>query len=562
MWNRRRGSQLGLLLLASQVFQVGLDNIPPVTLGVLALNVYLYMFPVAPPMQTCVSVQQACWLKDWRRLLLSPVHHVDDLHLYFNMVSFIWKGIRLERRLGGSWFLYLLSVFSLLSGLVYLVLEALLTELTQDQSYSMSCAVGFSDVLFALKVLNNHYHPGGVTYMLGVPVSNRYASWVELVLIHILSPGTSFVGHLSGILVGLLYTAGPLETIMKKCSELMTSKGYNPQRRQYFRSSAGYSGHHQQAPDYTTNNTSYSGGLTDEEQLETAIRNSQNNGAGYSGHHQQAPDYTTNNTSYSGGLTDEEQLETAVRNSQNDGEARAEEIRLRRLRRFDNGTTRLRKGRRSRCPEEEFLLKPHPTSASIGCSELMTSNGYNPQPRQYFRSSAGYSGHHQQAPDYTTNYRSYSGGLTEEEQLETAIRNSLYDRAGYSGHHQQAPDYTTNNTSYSGGLTEEEQLETAIRNSLYDRAGYSGHHQQAPDYTTNNTSYSGGLTDEEQLETAVRNSQNDGALNRVTVHIPEPVQTRTSPDPNQSRPEPDADKSAMRMRCRLSYFLLTARKKL
>uniref|UniRef100_A0A7N6AFM5 Peptidase S54 rhomboid domain-containing protein n=1 Tax=Anabas testudineus TaxID=64144 RepID=A0A7N6AFM5_ANATE len=273
MWNRRRGSQLGLLLLASQVFQVGLDNIPPVTLGVLALNVYLYMFPVAPPMQTCVSVQQACWLKDWRRLLLSPVHHVDDLHLYFNMVSFIWKGIRLERRLGGSWFLYLLSVFSLLSGLVYLVLEALLTELTQDQSYSMSCAVGFSDVLFALKVLNNHYHPGGVTYMLGVPVSNRYASWVELVLIHILSPGTSFVGHLSGILVGLLYTAGPLETIMKKCSELMTSKGYNPQRRQYFRSS-GYSGHHQQAPDYTTNNTSYSGGLTEEEQLETAIRNS------------------------------------------------------------------------------------------------------------------------------------------------------------------------------------------------------------------------------------------------------------------------------------------------
>lgn len=51
MRNRSRGSHLGLLLLASQLFQVGLDNIPPVTLAVLALNVYLYLFPAAPLMK-------------------------------------------------------------------------------------------------------------------------------------------------------------------------------------------------------------------------------------------------------------------------------------------------------------------------------------------------------------------------------------------------------------------------------------------------------------------------------------------------------------------------------
>lgn len=44
-------------------------------------------------------------------------------------------------------------------------------------------------VLFALKVLNNHYNPGGVTYVVGIPISNSHASWVELVLIHITSPG-------------------------------------------------------------------------------------------------------------------------------------------------------------------------------------------------------------------------------------------------------------------------------------------------------------------------------------------------------------------------------------
>lgn len=331
------------MLLASQVFHLGLDNIPPVTLAVLGLNVFLYLFPAAPLMKACVSVQQAYWFNDWRRLLLSPLHHADDWHLYFNMVSFLWKGTKLERRLGGPWFLYLLSVFSLLTGLVYLLLEALLTELTQDQSYSMTCAVGFSGVLFGLKVLSNHYYPGGVTYVMGFPVSNRYVSWVELVLIHLTSPGTSFVGHLAGILVGLLYTSGPLKAIMKKCAEFVTSNGYNSWPGAHYSSSGssgysgtggGYSGYQQHPPGYTA---------------------SHQYPPGYTANHQYPPGYEANPTaSYTGGMTEEEQIEAAIRNSLNDRgqssqrgapppygfrlseEATAEDIRLRRLRRFDS----------------------------------------------------------------------------------------------------------------------------------------------------------------------------------------------------------------------------------
>ena len=144
MRGRQRGSNLGLVLLASQIFQVGVDNIPPVTLAALGLNVYLFFSPAAPLMSACVSVQEAYWHGDWRRLLLSPFHHLDDWHLYFNMSSLIWKGMQLERRLGGPWFAYLLSVFSLLTGLVYLLLEAGLAELTDDWSYGRQCAVGFS----------------------------------------------------------------------------------------------------------------------------------------------------------------------------------------------------------------------------------------------------------------------------------------------------------------------------------------------------------------------------------------------------------------------------------
>ena len=53
--------------------------------------------------------------------------------------------------MGGAWFLYVLSVFSLLTGLVYLGLEAGLTLLTDDHSYSAQCAVGFSGIIHVRK---------------------------------------------------------------------------------------------------------------------------------------------------------------------------------------------------------------------------------------------------------------------------------------------------------------------------------------------------------------------------------------------------------------------------
>ncbi|XP_037402236.1 rhomboid-related protein 4 isoform X2 [Pygocentrus nattereri] len=281
MRNRQRGVSLGLLLLASQVFQLGIDNIPPVTLATLGLNVYLFLFPLKPLLQTCVSVQQAYWKGDWYRLLLSPFHHVDDWHLYFNMVSLLWKGIKLETRLGGAWFAYLLSVFSLLTGLVYLLLEAGLAQLTEDQSFAMQCAVGFSGVLFGLKVVNNHYNPGEVKYIMGVPVASRYACWVELILIHIMNPGTSFVGHLAGILVGLLYTAGPLQSLMTTFAGYSGyGMPYPPRGSPYYGQGpyGSYNSNTSYREQYSTNGPSappqhpYSAGLSEEEQYEAAIR--------------------------------------------------------------------------------------------------------------------------------------------------------------------------------------------------------------------------------------------------------------------------------------------------
>ncbi|KAM6987527.1 rhomboid-related protein 4-like [Tautogolabrus adspersus] len=270
----QRGFQLGLLLLVVQLFQEGLDTIPVVTFTVLLFNVYLYMLPVAPLEKVCMNLQLVYEYKEWGRFFLSPLHHVDDLHLYINMASFLWKGIWLERRLGGAWFLYMLLVFFLLTGVVYLLLQALLLKLMVDSQDPLvglihECVVGFSGVVFALKVVNNHYDPGGETYMLMIRVSNRFASWVELVLIYLIAPRTSVIAHLAGILVGLLYTVGPLETIMRTCAGLnMCYSGVGRQNPQHADYSRRYYPSAERESDIS--------GMTEEEQIEMAIRNSLN----------------------------------------------------------------------------------------------------------------------------------------------------------------------------------------------------------------------------------------------------------------------------------------------
>ncbi|NXA29017.1 RHBL4 protein, partial [Ibidorhyncha struthersii] len=187
---RRQGRvSAGLLLLLYQISQVGLQNIPSVTLGVLALNIFLFLNPVRPLSEVCISVREGFYRKNWQRLLLSPVHHADDWHLYYNMISMLWKGIMLEKKLKSIWFAYIIVVFSVLIGVVYMVLEFMLVKILDDPSYEMNCAVGFSGVLFALKVLNNHYNPGRISSVLGLQISSKYACWVELVAIHFISPG-------------------------------------------------------------------------------------------------------------------------------------------------------------------------------------------------------------------------------------------------------------------------------------------------------------------------------------------------------------------------------------
>ena len=85
--SRRAGGGFPLLLLVFQLMNalsVG-NGAYPTTFGIIIGNLLAYLQP---------SIADN---KHWSRLLLSPFFHLDDWHIYYNMASFLWKGISLSR---------------------------------------------------------------------------------------------------------------------------------------------------------------------------------------------------------------------------------------------------------------------------------------------------------------------------------------------------------------------------------------------------------------------------------------------------------------------------------
>lgn len=205
-----------LIMLAVQAFTrfMQLPNKPPVTAALIAAQTLIHLRPgkldALLPTISDVCLNPYLVIQGWdlKRLWLSAFYHVDDTHLVYNMISLLWKGTQLETTLGSGKFAAMLAVLLGLSHGLAVASSLLLSFFTHSPASYSSCAVGFSGVLFALKVVLNYNSPS-YTNIYGVLVPSRYAAWVELLFIQMFVPGTSFVGHLCGILAGLIYMNSP-----------------------------------------------------------------------------------------------------------------------------------------------------------------------------------------------------------------------------------------------------------------------------------------------------------------------------------------------------------------
>ncbi|KAL6598826.1 hypothetical protein ACP70R_046086 [Stipagrostis hirtigluma subsp. patula] len=216
--NYGRGSVVqrpsGLLqLLAIQVlFEYGREGSsrPPVTAALLAANTLVFLRPIALagilPSLSRAAFNPYLILQygDWTRFFLSPFYHLNEAHLFFNMTSLLWKGIQLEPSMGSVEFATMVASLVGLSQGMTLLLSKCLLQFGEIDSYYHHNAVGFSGVLFGMKVVLNAMSDDFV-YLHGMVIPAKYATWAELFLIQSLVPDTSFIGHLGGILAGLVY---------------------------------------------------------------------------------------------------------------------------------------------------------------------------------------------------------------------------------------------------------------------------------------------------------------------------------------------------------------------
>lgn len=140
------------------------------------------------------------------RLITSAFSHISVLHLVFNM-SALWSLGVVEQLghigLGVEYYLHYTLVLVVLSGVLVLGAYHVLIQKFRLDYFKRVTAVGYSCVVFGWMTILAVKQPSSKLDLFGflsLPIS--FAPFESLIFTSIIVPQASFVGHLSGIVVG------------------------------------------------------------------------------------------------------------------------------------------------------------------------------------------------------------------------------------------------------------------------------------------------------------------------------------------------------------------------
>eukprot|EP01114_Cavostelium_apophysatum_P016169 TRINITY_DN4548_c0_g1_i1.p1 TRINITY_DN4548_c0_g1~~TRINITY_DN4548_c0_g1_i1.p1 ORF type:complete len:327 (-),score=22.24 TRINITY_DN4548_c0_g1_i1:26-1006(-) len=203
---------------------VWLRSIPLITRAILILCTVIYLFELLfgdAHGSVCESPYRVVFQMQVYRFFTSPWFHSGILHLALNMMAFIPMGATLERTQGSLNFLYIILLFCLLTGLAHNFIAYAAYQTGTYPSLIKECAIGFSGIIFALMVVQIGTDWGSQRSVFGfASVPAKFYPWVLLIVLQLVMPGVSFLGHLSGVLVGYLYSFGVLKRITPSASRL------------------------------------------------------------------------------------------------------------------------------------------------------------------------------------------------------------------------------------------------------------------------------------------------------------------------------------------------------
>ncbi|XP_037279826.2 rhomboid-related protein 4 [Rhipicephalus microplus] len=167
----------------------------------------LFSLPWFKPEEARISVTNALFTGEWPRIFYGVIKHGNSLHLYYNMVSFIWKGINLEEKMHTVPFFCVVCLFTALTGVFKVSLNYFLVTHV-DAIFYKRCIFGFSGAIFEIKLLDNVKYPAQSRNIFGITVAlpSGYAVWLGLLLVQLVAGNNCpFAGHLAGVLAGFVY---------------------------------------------------------------------------------------------------------------------------------------------------------------------------------------------------------------------------------------------------------------------------------------------------------------------------------------------------------------------
>lgn len=187
---------------------------PAITIGLAIFLSFLYFLNFFIPINNAISFAPQDLLEfNLNKLSFYSMGHLSFLHLLFNVISLITPMSNFEKRNGTVYTGIILNLLTVSTGLLYALFGIFL--------YPNSKILGASGIIFSfLGWFAYHESLINATYLITPTVSipTIYSPLIPLILIAIFVPGSSFLGHLFGLLMGYALALGYFKILIPKSS--------------------------------------------------------------------------------------------------------------------------------------------------------------------------------------------------------------------------------------------------------------------------------------------------------------------------------------------------------
>ena len=176
------------------------------TIFIILLNLFCYLeqdhFSQYFGQYRLFSPQSIIENGQYQKLIVPHFYHFNFGHFLVNMTSFYSISSLIENIYQKRYWLIILGA-AILSNTIHVIISLLGIHFYNDFDIYYSYSLGLSKIIFAIRAL---YYKRLDTFVsvFGRIVHSKYVVWIELLLISLIAPNSSFIGHLSGITSGLL----------------------------------------------------------------------------------------------------------------------------------------------------------------------------------------------------------------------------------------------------------------------------------------------------------------------------------------------------------------------